>query len=101
MINVSFRDTGWQWKYSIFSYDTSGALFCVAESVQLNSTPTVFAVAKQGFVISTAAGVLGGGGTHGLRFSGMRTVNLSSRSSESWGFIITGDNPSLEVYDNS
>ena len=101
MVNVSFKDTSFNRKYTIYSYDENGNLFCVIDNVQINSTPSVFTVAKRGFVITNNAVPMGGGAMDGLRFSGMTPAADKSKSRYSWGFIVTGDNPSLEVYDNS
>ena len=101
MVNVSFKDTNFNRKYTIYSYDENGNLFCVIDNVQINSTPSVFTVAKRGFVITNNAVPMGGGAMEGLRFSGMTPAADKSKSRYSWGFIVTGDNPSLEVYDNS
>ena len=103
MVNVSFKDTNFNRNYTIYSYDENGNLFCVIDNVQINSTPSVFTVAKRGFVITGNYNELGGGSADGLRFSGMTPVTDTGRnkSRRSWGFIVTGDNPSLEVYDNS
>ena len=101
MVNVSFKDTNFNRNYTIYSYDENGALFCVIDNVQINSTPSVFTVAKRGFVITGNFNDIGGGSMDGLRFSGMTPVTDRSKSRRSWGFIVTGDNPSLEVYDNS
>ena len=101
MVNVSFKDTNFNRSYTIYSYDENGNLFCVIDRVQLNSTPSVFTVAKRGFVITNNAISMGGNATDGLRFSGMTPVADKSTDQHSWGFIVTGDNPSLEVYDAS
>ena len=103
MVNVSFKDTNFNQKYTIYSYNENGNLFCVIDNVQLNSTPSVFTVAKRGFVITNDYVTMGGSSTGRLRFSGMTPVTDTDRnkSRRSWGFIVTGDNPSLEVYDNS
>ena len=101
MVNVSFKDTNFNQDYTIYSYDENGNLFCVIDNVQINSTPSVFTVAKRGFVITNNIVSIGGSSTNGLRFSGMTPVADKSKDRRSWGFIVTGDNPSLEVYDNS
>ena len=101
MVNVSFKDTNFNRKYTIYSYDENGNLFCVIDNVQLNSTPSVFTVAKRGFVITNDYIEMGGNSTDGLRFSGMIPVTNKRKERFSWGFIITDDNPSLEVYDAS
>ena len=99
MVNVSFKDTNFNRKYTIYSYDENGNLFCVIDNVQLNSTPSVFKVAKRGFVITNDYITMGGNSTDGLRFSGMTPVTDKRKDRFSWGFIVTGDNPSLEVYE--
>lgn len=101
MVNVSFKDTNFNRQYTIYSYDENGNLFCVIDNVQLNSTPSVFTVAKRGFVITNEHHPMGGGATDGIRFSGMTPLVDKRNQRYSWGFIVTGDNPSLEVYDNS
>ena len=101
MVNVSFKDTNFNRNYTIYSYDEDGTLFCVIDDVQLNKTPSVFKVAKRGFVITNNNVPIGINTMEALRFSGMTPVTDKSRSRHSWGFIVTGDNPSLEVYDNS
>ena len=101
MVNVSFKDTNFNRYYTIYSYDENGNLFCVIDDVQINSTPSVFKVAKRGFVITSSFNPMGGNAMDGLRFSGMTPVADKSKPRSSWGFIVTGDNPSLEVYDNS
>ena len=101
MVNVSFKDTNFNRNYTIYSYDEDGTLFCVIDDVQLNITPSVFKVAKRGFVITNNSVPIGINTMEALRFSGMTPVTDKSRSRYSWGFIVTGDNPSLEVYDNS
>ena len=101
MVNVSFKDTNFNRNYTIYSYDENGNLFCVIDSVQLNSTPSVFTVAKRGFVITNDIVSMGGYSMEGLRFSGMTPVVDKNNPRYSWGFIVTGDNPSLEVYDAS
>ena len=101
MVNVSFKDTNFNRRYTIYSYDENGNLFCVIDNVQLNSTPSVFTVAKRGFVITNDYITMGGGSTDGIRFSGMTPVTDKRKERFSWGFIVTGDNPSFEVYDAS
>ena len=101
MVNVSFKDTNFNRMYTIYSYDENGNLFCVIDNVQLNSTPSVFTVAKRGFVITNEYAAMGGGSTDGIRFSGMTPVADQNKQRYSWGFIVTGDNPSIEVYDAS
>ena len=101
MVNVSFKDTNFNRNYTIYSYDENGNLFCVIDNVQLNSTPSVFTVAKRGFVITNDYVTMGGGSTDGLRFSGMTPVTGKHKDRFSWGFIVTGDNPSLEIYEAS
>lgn len=101
MVNVSFKDTNFNRRYTIYSYDENGNLFCVIDNVQINSTPSVFTVAKRGFVITNNENAMGGNSTDGLRFSGMTPVTNKRKERLSWGFIVTGDNPSLEVYDAS
>ena len=101
MVNVSFKDTNFNRRYTIYSYDENGNLFCVIDKVQLNSTPSVFTVAKRGFVITNDALPMGGNSMDGLRFSGMTPVTDKSTGRYTWGFVVTGDNPSLEVYDAS
>ena len=95
MVNVSFKDTNFNRKYTIYSYDENGNLFCVIDKVQLNNTPSVFTVAKRGFVITNDITQMGGYSMEGLRFSGMTPVTDKRKDRFSWGFIVTGDNPSL------
>lgn len=99
MVNVSFKDTNFNWKYMIYSYGPSGSLICVAAAVQLTSTPSVFAVAKQGFVVCSHGGTFGGGESSGLRISGLTEVGPAGGTNH--GFVVTGDNPSFEVYDDT
>lgn len=101
MVNVSFKDTNFNRRYTIYSYDENGNLFCVIDNVQINSTPSVFTVAKRGFVITNDIVQMGGYSMEGIRFSGMTPVVNKNEPRYSWGFIVTGDNPSLEVYDAS
>lgn len=89
-VNVSFKDTNFNRNYTIYSYDENGNLFCVIDNVQLNSTPSVFTVAKRGFVITGDFNEIGGGSTDGLRFSGMTPVTDRRKSRRSWGFYCNG-----------